>query len=147
MSPLDKQIVILLADDDDDDFMLLSDAFEEFNVRNTLRHLKDGVELMDYLHHRGSYHEPKSSPEPGLILLDLNLPRKDGREVLEELRADENLCNIPVVVLASNKTEEDVIRGYNLGLETFLGKPPDFSQLLDVLKDLPGFGVQIVHGG
>src|SRR3982750_3470141 len=110
-----KPITILMADDDADDRELTREASAESRLANDLRFVEDGEELLDYLKRRGRYADPASSPRPGLILLDLNMPRKDGREALEEIKADPELKCIPVVVLTTSKTEEDILRSYGLG--------------------------------
>src|SRR5688500_8235115 len=110
-----RPIVILLADDDEEDRMLAANALEESRVVNDFRFVEDGEELLDYLYHRGKYADPQSSPTPGLILLDLNMPRKDGREALREIKVDPDLRRIPVVVLTTSKAEEDIYRTYVLG--------------------------------
>src|SRR5215510_3075528 len=109
-----KPITILMADDDADDREMTREAFEESRLANDLRFVEDGVELLDYLQRRGKYADPTTSPRPGLILLDLNMPRKDGREALREIKADPNLKNIRVVVLTTSKADEDIHRTYGL---------------------------------
>ncbi|MBZ0306680.1 MAG: response regulator, partial [Anaerolineae bacterium] len=112
-----------MADDDDDDVLLIRTAFEEAQVKAPFFIVRDGEELMDFLHRRGKYHDPTSAPRPGLILLDLNMPRKDGREALMEIKADPVLRRIPVVILTTSKAEEDVKRTYDLGANSFIVKP------------------------
>src|ERR687887_1677682 len=107
-----KPITILMADDDADDRQLTKEAFAESRLANDLRFVADGVELMDYLQRRGQYADPATSPRPGLILLDLNMPKKDGREALREIKADPNLKRIRVVILTTSKAEEDILRSY-----------------------------------
>src|SRR5436305_10219547 len=109
-----KPITILMADDDPDDRQLTKEAFEEARLANDLRFVEDGVELLDYLHRRGKYADPASAPRPGLILLDLNMPRKDGREALRELKTDPRFRTIRVIVLTTSKAEEDIARTYEL---------------------------------
>ncbi len=111
-----KTITVLVADDDPDDRLLIKDAFDENNVLNPLVFVNDGEELMDYLHHRGAYEQPRNAPLPGVILLDLNMPKKDGRTALKEIKADEALQRIPVVVLTTSKTDEDIKDTYGLGV-------------------------------
>ena len=105
-----KSIMILMAEDDADDRLLVKDALAESRVLNELRFVGDGEELLQYLRHEGRYSDPASSPRPGLILLDLNMPRKDGREALQEIKADPALRRIPVVVMTTSKAEEDIFR-------------------------------------
>src|SRR5438876_744564 len=110
--PEAKPIVILMADDDADDREMTREAFEASHLANDLRFVVDGVELMDYLYERGKYSDPERSPRPGIILLDLNMPKKDGREALGEIKGDPKLADIPVVVLTTSKEEEDIHRSY-----------------------------------
>ena len=140
-----KPIVILLADDDEEDRMLTADALAESRVVNDLRFVEDGEELLDYLHHRGRYSGAGSSPTPGLILLDLNMPRKDGREALREIKADADLRRIPVVVLTTSKAEEDIYRTYDLGANSFITKPVSFDGLVAVMRDLGRYWIEIVE--
>lgn len=140
-----KPIVILLADDDEEDRMLAADALAESRVRNDLRFVDDGEELLDYLYHRGRYSAPGSSPMPGLILLDLNMPRKDGREALREIKVDPALRCIPVVVLTTSKAEEDIYRTYDLGANSFITKPVSFEGLVAVMREIGRYWVEIVE--
>jgi CheY-like chemotaxis protein len=140
-----RPIVILLADDDEEDRMLAADALEASRVVNDLRFVEDGEELLDYLYHRGRYAEPGSSPTPGLILLDLNMPRKDGREALREIKADPELRRIPVVVLTTSKAEEDIYRTYDLGANSFITKPVSFEGLVAVMRDIGRYWIEIVE--
>jgi CheY-like chemotaxis protein len=139
-----EPIVILMAEDDPDDRMLAEEALEESRLVNDLYCVQDGVELLDYLYQRGDYkHQP--APRPGIILLDLNMPRMDGREALEKLKADPKLRSIPVVVLTTSKAEEDIIRTYQLGVSGFVTKPVAFQGLVDVMKSLGKYWFQIVE--
>src|SRR5476651_581543 len=131
-----KMITILLADDDPDDRKLTQDAFAENRLANVLHCVEDGEELMDYLHRRGKYKDLRNEPLPGLILLDLNMPRKDGREALKEIKADPNLRRIPVIVLTTSKAEEDIFRTYDLGANSFITKPVHFNALVEVMKEI-----------
>jgi CheY-like chemotaxis protein len=140
-----RPIVILLADDDEEDRMLASDALEESRVVNDLRFVEDGEELLDYLFHRGKYSDPESSPTPGLILLDLNMPRKDGREALREIKANADLRRIPIVVLTTSKAEEDIYRTYDLGANSFITKPVSFEGLVAVMRDIGRYWIEIVE--
>src|SRR4051812_35757301 len=126
-------ITILMAEDDADDRMLTEEAFEESKLVNDLRFVEDGQELVDYLKRRGRYQDPCASPRPGIILLDLNMPRKDGRQALTEIKADPDLRNIPVIILTTSKAEEDVVRTYGLGANSYIQKPVTFAGLQDVL--------------
>jgi len=139
-----KPITILLADDDPDDRMLARDALMESRVANDLRVVVDGEELMEYLHREAKYEDPGESPWPGVILLDLNMPRKDGREALKEIKADPRLRRIPVVVLTTSKAEEDVYKTYDLGVSSFITKPITFEGLVEVMKTLGKYWIEIV---
>jgi CheY-like chemotaxis protein len=140
-----KPITILLADDDEDDRMLAKDALTESRLVNDLYMVRDGEELMDYLYHRGAYAELKDSPRPGLILLDLNMPRKDGHEALREIKADQSLRQIPIVVLTTSKAEADIYHTYDLGANSFITKPVMFESLVCVMKDLGKYWFEIVE--
>ncbi len=138
-------IVILMADDDPDDCMLARHAFNEHRLANDLRIVEDGEELLDYLRQRGRFSTPGSAPRPGLILLDLNMPRKDGRQALRELKADPDLRRIPVVVMTSSKAEEDVLRSYDLGANSFITKPVTFDGLVQTVKTLSQYWFEVVQ--
>ena len=140
-----QPITILLADDDEEDRMLTADALEESRVVNDLRFVEDGDELLDYLYHRGKYSDPSTAPAPGLILLDLNMPRKDGREALREIKADPDLRRIPIVVLTTSKAEEDIYRTYDLGANSFVTKPVSFEGLVNVMRDIGRYWIEIVE--
>ena len=140
-----RSITILLADDDADDRMMASDALEESRLANDLRCVEDGEELMDYLHRRGKFAPPNDAPRPGLILLDLNMPRKDGREALKEIKAEPELRSIPVIVLTTSKAEEDIYRTYDLGVNSFITKPVNFESLVAVMKTLGKYWFEIVE--
>ena len=140
-----KPIVILMADDDADDRMLTRDALAESRVLNELRFVEDGEELMEYLHRRGKYSNPADSPKPGLILLDLNMPKKDGREALKEIKSDANLRRIPIVVMTTSKAEEDVFRSYDFGASSFITKPVTFDRLVELMKALGEYWVEFVE--
>ena len=124
--------------------MLTKEAFEESRLTNSLRFVEDGEELVDYLHQRGKYSDPGRSPRPGLILLDLNMPRKSGREALVEIRADPDLQCIPIVVLTSSKLEEDIVDSYNGGANSYITKPVTFDGLVKALKVLGMYWLEIV---
>lgn len=140
-----KPITILMADDDGDDCFLVGKAFKASRLCNDLRFVSDGEELMDYLHRRNKYEAEGEAPRPGLILLDLNMPKKDGREALEEIKNDPDLREIPVVVLTTSKDEEDVLRSYNLGANSFITKPVTFDGLVEVVKSLGKYWFEIVE--
>ena len=133
-----------MAEDDEDDRFLAAEALKEARLSNPLVFVHDGEELMEYLHARGDYASPKSAPRPGLILLDLNMPRKDGRQALKEIKADPELRQIPVVVLTTSKADEDIQRIYDLGVNSFITKPVTFESLVDVMKTLHRYWFEIV---
>ncbi len=140
-----KPVVILMADDDEDDREFALKALQENRLINELRFVEDGEELLDYLNRRGRYTDPKSSPRPGLILLDLNMPRMDGREALRELKSNPALRQIPVVVLTTSKADKDIIRSYDLGANCFIAKPVTFEGLVEVMKVLNKHWLQLVE--
>jgi two-component system, response regulator len=139
-----QKIVILLADDDPDDRAMTRKALEKNRLANDFYTVADGVELMDFLHHRGRYAPPALSPTPGLILLDLNMPKKDGREALAEIKSDSVLRRIPVVVITTSKAEEDVLRAYDLGSNSFISKPITLLGLVEAMLVLGQYWFQIV---
>lgn len=138
-------IVILMADDDADDRMLTRDALEESRVLNELRFVEDGEELMEYLTRKGKYANAADSPRPGLILLDLNMPKKDGREALKEIKSDPNLRRIPVVIMTTSKAEEDIFRSYDFGASSFITKPVTFDRLVELMRTLGEYWVEFVE--
>jgi CheY-like chemotaxis protein len=140
-----RPFTILMADDDEDDRLLATEALAESRLSNELRCVEDGVELMDYLHRRGRYAPPASAPRPGLILLDLNMPRKDGREALREIKSDPLLRSIPVVVLTTSRADEDIARSYDLGANSYIAKPVTFEGLVDVVRALGRYWIEIVE--
>lgn len=138
-----KPITILMADDDPDDRLLVKEAFEENRLINELATVEDGEELMDFLYKRGKFAE--STVTPGLILLDLNMPRKSGHEALREIKADPKLRRLPVVILTTSKAEEDIIRSYDLGVNSFIVKPVTFEALVELIKEIDKYWFQIVE--
>jgi len=138
-----KTITILLADDDPDDRMLVQEAFEENHLLNVVDTVEDGEELLEYLRKQGKYAE--TAVRPNMILLDLNMPRKSGLEALQEIKADPELRSIPVVVLTTSKAEEDIIRSYDLGVNSFVVKPVTFDSLVELVKSLGNYWFQIVE--
>lgn len=137
-------ISILLADDDEEDLQMTVDALRESRLSNDVRMVRDGEELMDYLFRRGPYADG-NAPTPGLILLDLNMPRKDGREALAEIKASPALRKIPVIVLTTSKAEEDIFRSYDLGVNSFITKPVTFAGLAEAMKVMAKFWFEIVE--
>ncbi|MFW5968282.1 MAG: response regulator [Persicimonas sp.] len=140
-----EPVTILMADDDAEDVMLAEEALEEARLANDFRTVEDGEELMDYLHRRGEYTDPEDSPRPGLILLDLNMPRKNGFEALEEIKDDPSLRPIPIVVLTTSRAEEDIYRSYDLGVNSFISKPVNFEGLVEAMKVIGEYWFQIVR--
>jgi len=145
MTAYRNAITILMADDDEDDRMLTREAFRECRLANELRFVEDGEELMAYLRREGSYGNGAEAPRPGLILLDLNMPRKDGREALREIKSTPGLRHIPVVVLTTSQAEEDIVRTYDLGVSSFIAKPVDFESMVEVVKILGQYWFEIVE--
>ena len=141
---MERSISILVADDDPDDRMMIQDAFTENRIANDIVFVEDGEQLLAYLRREGSFAELNDEPYPGLILLDLNMPRKDGREALRELKADPELCRIPVVVLTTSQAEEDVVRTYGLGVSSFITKPVSFEGLVEAVRVICQYWIQIV---
>lgn len=140
-----KPIDILLAEDDEDDYLLIADALKESRLANKIYWVKDGEELMDYLHRRGDYSNPESSPSPGIILLDLNMPRKDGREALREIKSAPGLRRIPIIILTTSQAEEDILRSYDLGVNSFIRKPVRFEDFIEMIQVLGKYWFQIVE--
>jgi CheY-like chemotaxis protein len=138
-------ITILMADDDSDDRRLTQEALSEGRLMNPMVFVENGEELMDYLRHQGKFAPPNAPPRPGLILLDLNMPRKDGRSVLKDLKNDPELRTIPVVVLTTSKADEDVFKSYDLGVNSYIVKPVTFEALVDILQTLEKYWFQIVQ--
>jgi CheY-like chemotaxis protein len=139
-----RPITILMADDDADDRDLAREALAESRLLNELHSVNDGAELLDFLRHEGRYAD-KPTPRPDLILLDLNMPKIDGREALAALKKDPALRSIPVVVLTTSRAEEDVARSYDLGANSFISKPVTFAGLVDVMRELGRYWVVIVE--
>lgn len=140
-----QPVVILMADDDADDRIMTKEALEESKLTNEFRVVENGEELLQYLRRQGPYADPASSPRPGVILLDLNMPRMDGREALKEIKADPELRRIPVVILTTSKAEEDVYRTYDLGANSYIMKPVTFDGLVEVMRGLGRYWVEIVE--
>ncbi|MGB8275164.1 MAG: response regulator [Alphaproteobacteria bacterium] len=145
MNTTGQAITILMADDDADDRLMVKEAFEESRVGNELHFVENGEELMDYLNRRGKFAELNGTAFPGLILLDLNMPRKDGREALAEIKANPALRRIPIVILTTSKAEEDILRTYDLGANSFITKPVTFDSLVKLIKVLGKYWVEIVE--
>jgi len=139
-------ITILVCDDDEDDRMLTQQALEDAHISNSVRFVEDGEQLLDYLYQRGAYAgETGKAPRPGLILLDLNMPKIDGREALKTIKGDPTLKDIPVVVLSTSRLDEDIARSYQLGVNSFITKPVTFSGLVEAMNVLGRYWLEIVE--
>ena len=135
-------IDILLVEDNPGDARLALEALKDSKILNHVHVAEDGVEAMDFLHHQGKY---AKSPRPDLVLLDLNLPKKDGREVLSEIKSDEALKRIPVVILTTSKAEEDIVKSYDLHANCYITKPIDLAQFMNVVKSIEDFWLTVVR--
>lgn len=140
-----KPIDILLAEDDEDDYLLIVEALKDSRLANRIFWVKDGEQLMDFLRRRGDYSNPEEVPLPGIILLDLNMPRKDGREALSEIKSDPALRRIPIIVLTTSQAEEDILRSYDLGVNSFIRKPVQFEDFVEMVKVLGKYWFEIVE--
>ena len=138
----ERQIEILLVEDDPGDVLMTREAFQDYKVRNQLHVVNDGAEAMAFLRRRGEYAD---APRPDLVLLDLNLPRMDGREVLQAIKSDAELASIPVVVLTTSEAEEDVLRSYSLHANAYVTKPVDFERFIEVVRQIDDFFVTVVR--
>jgi CheY-like chemotaxis protein len=139
-----KSVVILLADDDQEDCYLIGEALNESHIPHQLILVQDGEDLLDYLNRRGKYGGAENWVRPGLILLDLNMPRKDGREALEEIKRDPELRRIPIVVFTNSRAEEDILSCYNLGVSGFISKPANYMGLLNAVQTLSNYWLHVV---
>ena len=139
------QFPILVADDDADDRMLIEEAFDESETGNRIEFVKDGEELLEFLRREGDYTGRTEESDPGIILLDLNMPRKDGRVALKEIKEDPKLRQIPVIILTTSKADEDIIRTYQLGVSSFITKPKSFEELLNLVKVLNDYWMETVR--
>ena len=139
-----RPISILVADDDPDDRMMIEEAFTENRVANKIVFVEDGEQLLAYLRREGEYADLADEPYPGIILLDLNMPKKDGREALRDLKADPDLCRIPIIVLTTSQAEEDIVRTYGLGVSSFITKPVSFEGLVEAVQVICQYWIQIV---
>lgn len=138
-----KSVHILMADDDPDDRMLMKEALQESNLTSILRFVEDGAELMDYLYRKGKFVE--DAPRPGLILLDLNMPKVDGREALRSIKSDPELRRIPVVVFTTSRAEHDILKSYDLGVNSFISKPSQYGDLVYVAKQISQYWLSTVE--
>lgn len=140
-----KPIEILIADDDAEDRMLILDALKESHLKNNIQYVENGEELIQYLQNKGKYSDENKYPIPGIILLDLNMPKKDGREALKEIKSNDKLKNIPIIILTTSKAEEDVLKTYNLGANSFITKPVTFLAMVEVMNTLKKYWFEIVE--
>jgi CheY-like chemotaxis protein len=136
---------ILIADDDPDDRMLVRDALAESKCIHVVRFVEDGQELLDYVRRRGKYSDPELSPTPGLVLVDLNMPRMDGRTAIAAMKSDPALRHIPITVLTTSSAEEDIARSYQLGVNSYITKPVSFESLVRVMKSVSQYWFEIVE--
>lgn len=145
MSISGTPVKIIIAEDDPDDRLLMEDALIEARLANGIKFVEDGVELLEYLRGTGRYHDMTEKFLPGLVMLDLNMPRMNGREVLKEIKEDPVLRRVPVVVLTTSKAEEDIFRTYDLGVNSFITKPMTFETMVDVMRSISNYWLQIVQ--
>lgn len=145
MSPNENMKPILMVDDDEDDRMMAERALRKNRVINPILFLEDGEQLLAYLRRQGKYADAKAFPRPCFILLDLNMPRMDGRRALEIIKADPELKKIPIVILTTSQAEEDIVRSYNTGANSFITKPVSFEGLVSVMDTLKNYWLEIVN--
>ena len=144
MTESKKPVMILIAEDDDDYYALSKEALERFHLVNPVRRVVDGEELMDYLLHCGKFKNGADAPKPGLIFLDINMPKKSGLEALKEIKTYPELCRIPVVMLTISRDQKDISRSYALGASSFITKPLNFDRLVEVLRVFKQYWFEIV---
>ncbi len=140
-----KTIPILIADDDPEDRMLTIEALEESGMKHPCSFVEDGEELLRYLKHQGPYQDHKAYPRPGIILLDLNMPKMDGREALAEIKSDPLLRSIPVIILTTSQQEEDIRHSYALGVNSYISKPSEFQKLVHIMDSIYQYWFQVVQ--
>lgn len=138
-------IEILIADDDAEDRMLIIDALKESRLKNKVHCVENGEELIHFLKNQEKYSDKEKFPAPGIVLLDLNMPKKDGREALKEIKQDKKLRSIPIIILTTSKAEQDILKSYDLGVNSFITKPVSFSAMVDVMKTLNKYWFEIVE--
>ncbi len=144
MNKTKNTITILMAEDDPDDRLIIKDAFEEAQVCNTIHYVEDGEELLDYLYSRGKYTWPNNTLRPGIILLDLNLPKISGKDALKEIKSNLNLRRIPIVIMSTSKREEDIRLMYDMGVNSYINKPNNFALLVEIVRTLSKYWFEIV---
>lgn len=140
-----RAVDVLIAEDDDDDFLLVKTAFERAAVKNELLRVKDGVELMDFLLKRGAYAGREESDKSTIILLDLNMPRMDGREALKEIKSNESLRRIPVIVMTTSKADEDILKSYDPGACSCIRKPINFADFVEAAKTFKRYWLELIE--
>jgi len=140
-----SNIPILLVEDDEDDVSMTQRAFKKGGITNRLYVVRDGEEAMEFLEHRGRYSNPDEAPRPGIILLDLNMPKTDGREVLQKIKSGENLRIIPVIVLTTSERDEDILESYENGANTFITKPVEFGKFVETVVTLGKYWLGIAE--
>jgi CheY-like chemotaxis protein len=145
MKNVPKVVTVLMADDDQDDCLLVKEAFHENKFKNDLKFVEDGEALMEYLRQSGRFSDPQAAPRPGLILLDLNMPRKDGREALREIKADDKFKHIPIIILTTSHEQEDIVRSYSVGANSFITKPVTFEGLRNLIGFIGKYWLEIVE--
>lgn len=140
-----RPVTLLMADDDEDDRLFARNALKKSRLANKIRFVEDGQELLDYLHHTGNYADPKLAPRPGLILLDLDMPRVDGMAALKAIKSSPELRSIPIVILTTSTAEQDIVQSYDLGVNSFITKPVTFDQLVAVMEGVTQYWFQLVE--
>lgn len=140
-----KRVTILMADDDPDDRMLTEDALKEARLANEIRFVENGEELLQYLRHQGKFANLTLSPRPGIILLDLNMPKMDGREALQVIKNDPELRRIPVIIMTTSKADQDILKSYDLGANSYVTKPVTFDELVEVVRGFGRYWFEIVE--
>ncbi|MGL4612066.1 MAG: response regulator [Trueperaceae bacterium] len=140
-----QPVTVLLADDDPDDQVLTCDAFKEARLTNEVRCVTNGEELLQYLRHEGRFVDTTTAPRPGLILLDLNMPKIDGREALSTIKSDPNLRCIPVIIMTTSRAEQDILKSYDLGANSYVTKPATFAELVEVVRGFGHYWFELVH--
>lgn len=145
MRPSVRPVTIVYADDDADDRLLTHEAMKASRLANDMYFVEDGEELLDFLNSRGKYSDRKTAPQATVVLLDLNMPRMDGREALSRIKADPRLRRIPVVVLTTSSAETDIVRSYDIGANSYIVKPVTFDALVEVMRDLGRYWLQVVE--
>jgi CheY-like chemotaxis protein len=139
-----KSVTILMADDDPDDRLLTEDALKEARLANEIRFVENGEELLQYLRHQGKFADKTLYPRPGIILLDLNMPKMDGREALQHLKSDSDLRRIPVIIMTTSKADQDILKSYDLGANSYVTKPVTFDELVEVVRGFGKYWFEIV---